>query len=723
MTIPENVTSVKSSGKDRYELITDLKKDMPFPLEKSIKGESGGADSGFSSRNSVSIPRPDEDEEDDTAKETASTVLVVDGDAMTEGKPIRTFDGDADGCQARRVPFGILKILGIVCLLYLFICSLDLLGNAFQLLGGKAAGKVFTQSDLLLNPITGLMMGILATVLLQSSSTSTSIIITMVSSGIIEVQPAIPIIMGCNIGTTVTNTLVSLAHSSKGKEFERAFSGATVHDVFNWLTVLILLPLEASTHMLYRLTDVIVSGGDFSSMKSKKTDLLKKLTKPLTKMVVQIDKKVITQIAESDPEANGKRILKTFCTREVVVNVTEGSNVTETCDDTFHAVINHFHGSLNDTMAGVVLLIFSIILLTICLICIVKLLNSMLKDKITVWLKKVINAKLPYPVAWLTGYLVILIGAGLTILVQSSSVFTSALTPLVGVGCLKLRRMYPLTLGSNIGTTATGILAALAAPSNKLGVALQLALCHLFFNICGIALFYPVHPMRKIPINAAKFLGKTTNKYRWFAVFYLVLLFFLMPGFFFALSMAGTIPFVIGVSIIGLIGLFVVVVNVIQSKRKTILPKRLQTWEWLPVYLRSLEPLDKIIKKITRLFSKCSGRTCCLNESDVENQSASEVPIGDDEDDVDDDDDAVEDDECTALYGKLCCASKKTHIPASQEDEGFEEPIKQNIHQVSHIRHPIYTPPGRKKNMGRLCFNQTNSSPSSTPLLHEVTKV
>jgi hypothetical protein len=53
--------------------------------------------------------------------------------------------------------------------------------------------------------------------------------------------------MGANIGTTMTNTLVSLAHSMDPTEFKRAFSGATVHDVFNWLTVLILLPLEYFT--------------------------------------------------------------------------------------------------------------------------------------------------------------------------------------------------------------------------------------------------------------------------------------------------------------------------------------------------------------------------------------------------------------------------------------------------------------------------------------------
>ena len=56
--------------------------------------------------------------------------------------------------------------------------------------------------------------------------------------------------MGANIGTTVTNTLVSLAHSMDPREFRRAFSGATVHDVFNWLTVLILLPVEHFTGQL-----------------------------------------------------------------------------------------------------------------------------------------------------------------------------------------------------------------------------------------------------------------------------------------------------------------------------------------------------------------------------------------------------------------------------------------------------------------------------------------
>ena len=59
-------------------------------------------------------------------------------------------------------------------------------------------------------------------------------------------------------------------------------------------------------------------------------------------------------------------------------------------------------------------------------------------------------------------YLAILVGLGITIIVQSSSVTTSALTPLVGIGVLPVHKMLPMTLGANIGTTFTSMFAALA---------------------------------------------------------------------------------------------------------------------------------------------------------------------------------------------------------------------------------------------------------------------
>ncbi|CAF5169575.1 unnamed protein product, partial [Rotaria sp. Silwood1] len=89
----------------------------------------------------------------------------------------------------------ILRIIGLLALLYLFVCSLDLMSSAFRLIGGKLTGKVFAEGAILSNPIAGLMIGLLTTVIVQSSSTSTSIVVSMVSSSILPVKQAIPIIM------------------------------------------------------------------------------------------------------------------------------------------------------------------------------------------------------------------------------------------------------------------------------------------------------------------------------------------------------------------------------------------------------------------------------------------------------------------------------------------------------------------------------------------------
>lgn len=158
-------------------------------------------------------------------------------------------------------------------------------------------------------------------------------------------------------------------------------------------------------------------------------------------------------------------------------------------------------------------------------------------------------------------FLLFQVGCVLTILVQSSSIFTSTLTPLVGLGIISLERVYPFTLGSNIGTTITGILAAFTSNSpSELKNSLQIALCHSFFNIIGkqifssssssslkeivqcflqgILIWFPI-PWMRFPIPMARKLGEITGKYRWFAVLYIIAAFFLIPLMIFALSMAG----------------------------------------------------------------------------------------------------------------------------------------------------------------------------------------
>lgn len=216
-----------------------------------------------------------------------------------------------------------------------------------------------------------------------------------------------------------------------------------------------------------------------------------------------------------------------------------------------------------------------------------------------------------------TGYLAILIGALMTILVQSSSIFTSAITPLVGIGVINIERMYPLTLGSNIGTTFTAMLAALAQDGDKLKNALRVSMCHLFFNISGILIWYPVPIMRKLPIFLAKKLGDTTAKYRWFAILYLLCAFFLLPALVFALSYAGW-QVLAGVGIpVAVLIIIIIIINIIQAKKPQILPTKLKTWEFLPLCCHSFKPLDGVIMKVMTACKCCQG---CIQQVDLESE-------------------------------------------------------------------------------------------------------
>uniref|UniRef100_A0A3Q2PE12 Sodium-dependent phosphate transport protein 2A n=1 Tax=Fundulus heteroclitus TaxID=8078 RepID=A0A3Q2PE12_FUNHE len=253
---------------------------------------------------------------------------------------------------------------------------------------------------------------------------------------------------------------------------------------------------------------------------------------------------------------------------------------------------------MSDLAIGLILLSCSLLVLCSCLILLVKLLNSLLKGQVANAINRVINTDFPFPFTWVAGYLALLVGAGMTFLVQSSSVFTSAITPLIGIGVISLERAYPLTLGSNLGTTTTALLAALASPGDKLAAATQVALCHFFFNLLGILLWYPI-PVTRVPIRMACALGKHTARYRWFAVLYLLLCFLLFPSVVFALSMAGwKVMTGIGTPVIILI-ISVATINLLQARRPDLLPLRLQNWDFLPAWLTSLQPMDDLITRVT----------------------------------------------------------------------------------------------------------------------------
>ncbi|XP_041840253.1 solute carrier family 34 member 2a [Melanotaenia boesemani] len=552
---------------------------------------------------------------------------------------------DAKG-KVLRVLLSVMKLILLLGFLYMFICSLDILSSAFQLVGGKTAGDIFQDNSILSNPLAGLVIGVLVTLLVQSSSTSSSIVVSMVSSGLLTVQVAVPIIMGTNIGTSVTNTLVAMTQAGERSTFRRAFAGATVHDFFNWLSVLVLLPLEVATGYLYKVTKLIIDS--FHIQSGEPPDLLNVITDPLTESIIELDQSVLSGMATGDEEARNKSLIKKWCltyTNTTLMNVTvpgpenctsptlcwvDGNytftlkNVSETYNlqKCKHLFVNV---SLPDMAVGLILLALSLLVLCSCLILIVKLLNSMLKGQVAVVIKKIINTDFPFPFSWVTGYIAIIVGAGMTFIVQSSSVFTSAITPLVGIGVISIERAYPLSLGSNIGTTTTSILAAMASPGETLGNALQIALVHFLFNISGIILWYPI-PFTRIPIRLAKSIGNVTAKYRWFAAVYIIFCFFVLPLFVFSLSLAGWQVLVgVGVPLVVML-IIILIINVLQKRKPGCLPAVLRSWDFLPLWAHSLAPWDKVVTGIAAKCCCCCK--CCQVVSDNQEQEVQSMEKG-----------------------------------------------------------------------------------------------
>lgn len=419
-------------------------------------------------------------------------------------------------------------LCAVVFFLYFFLFGLELLGAGAKVMTGCAAGSLFGDDA---NPVAGLMIGILATVLLQSSSTTTSIIVALVGADAVSVNQGIYMVMGSNIGTSVTNTIVAMGQMGNGDELERAFAGATVHDMFNFLSVAILFPLEVITHYLAALTAAIVAGVTTSSGE-KWEGPIKKILGPLITKVIIANKKVPLLIAENSTAYGCEADMGFYpimC--EDPANPTYDSCEQVgliTCDKQTNACPAFFQADANahdDKVSGGVAFIMGLAILFVCLFALVSVLNKMLMG---------MSTRIIYKATDINGYLAMLIGAGLTIIVQSSSITTSALTPIVGMGIIRLEQMYPLTLGANIGTTITALLASMVTDGTN---ALQVALAHLFFNITGILIWYPIPFMRRVPLYGARQLGKATRIWRGFPFLYIFVMFFVVELFFLGLSL------------------------------------------------------------------------------------------------------------------------------------------------------------------------------------------
>ncbi|MDR9829444.1 Na/Pi symporter [Vibrio sp. FNV 38] len=357
-----------------------------------------------------------------------------------------------------------LRWANLTFMLYLLLLAVSMVGSGFKMATGDQAKILFEFAS---HPVAGLMIGLVATALIQSSSTVTSIIVGLVAGGL-PVETAIPMVMGANIGTTVTNTLVSLGHVRCQEEFKRAFASATIHDFFNLLAVAIFLPLEMMFGILDKISHWLVSPflatGDMSI---KSFNFIKPITKP-------------------------------------VVNA-----------------IQEPLSLLGTTVGGVALIALGIMVVFVSITFMGKLMKSLMVGRARDILKSAIGRGPLHGIAS---------GSIVTILVQSSSTTTSLMVPLVGSGVLKVRDVYPFTLGANIGTCITALLAATAVSGEFAVFALQIALVHLVFNILATVLIYGIPFLRELPVKGADIISDMAVKNKSVVAAYLVSLFVVMPG-------------------------------------------------------------------------------------------------------------------------------------------------------------------------------------------------
>jgi len=349
----------------------------------------------------------------------------------------------------------ILKIVGVFCALYLFLVGIKGLSIGIKYLGGDFASTVISTTS---NSFVALFIGIISTAIFQSSSTTTSLIVGMVSAGALTLSGAIPMIMGANIGTTITNILVSIGHINRSNEFKRAFAAATVHDFFNVMAVIILFPLEMAFGILEKCA---IGLGNILFGKVSTDEVFQSPIKTAIKW--------------------GTNHLETL---------SSGNNV--------------------------LLIIFSVILTFAMLFGVVKILRSLVLHKVESFFDQYF---------FRTAITAFSFGIILTILVQSSSITTSTIIPLAGAGVLTLRQIYPFTLGANIGTTVTALLASLTLNVT----AMVAAFSHLFFNIFGIVIIYLNPLLRNIPIKLAEWIANVALKNKALPIIYLLIIFFGIP--------------------------------------------------------------------------------------------------------------------------------------------------------------------------------------------------
>jgi solute carrier family 34 (sodium-dependent phosphate cotransporter) len=412
-------------------------------------------------------------------------------------------------------------IAAVCFFLYFFWFSLSLVSTSAQIVTG-CRGEVLWDRDF--NPVSSLMVGIVASALTQSSPATSSIIVALVGS-VISVRQGIYMVMGVNIGTTITNTIVAVAQFTNAEMLERAFTGATVHDMFNFLTVLILFPLELATGYVCKLTKACVKHAT-PTKRGYWQGPIKRIVAPLRDRILIADSAVLRSIAHGRTSCdNGAGLYPTTCLGSPSYEACKSgligcSSQSSRCP----AFFTPNASAKDDIVSGAVVLFMALCIAFICLLGLIFVMHKGMSNT---------PARVLHKATQVNGYVAMSLGCLATIVFQSSSLITSTLTPLMGVGLIQLEQMYPLTLGANLGASLAAIMAAMAIDGTA---SLQIALAHLFFNGTGILIFYPIPYLRNIPMNLSRHMGKLTRIWSGFPLWYIASVFFIIPFMFLGLS-------------------------------------------------------------------------------------------------------------------------------------------------------------------------------------------
>src|SRR5690625_3593524 len=364
----------------------------------------------------------------------------------------------------------VVEWLSVVAAVYVLITAVSLIGSGFGTATGGRAEELFSFAQ---NPVIGLVSGIVATVLTQSSSTTTSIVVGMVAGGL-PLATAVPILTGANVGTTMTSTLVSLGAAGDRNQFRRAFSAASVHDMYNLLSVAIFFPLEWAFGILDRIG---------------------------------------TWFAGLTTGSDGGMIATIF--------TAFGNVVTAITDPGANLIEAGAMAVLPPVGAGIAMIVIGVALILL----VIKFISSMLKILLVGNVEKTFHKAIGR--GPLSG---IFSGLLITVMVQSSTTTTSLAVPLAASGKFSLWQLYPFTVGANIGTTMTAVIAAFGFSGFEATAAMTAAAVHLFYNLLAALVIFGIPFLRPLPVMGASWLGNLGAKNKLYVLAWLGGVFVVIPG-------------------------------------------------------------------------------------------------------------------------------------------------------------------------------------------------